>query len=128
MVHLACCVGNLISNLNSKYCNNEANKRDIATACTAVGVACAFGTPIGGVLFAFEELSYFFTMKILYTAYFMATVASIFMQLPISVIRDFNKYVGKENNEFLIVSNSIKWHLIDIPLFAFLGVLGVLTS
>lgn len=88
-------------------------------------MACAFGTPIGGVLFAFEEVSYYFSMKTLYKAYFMATIASISMHLPISIIKDFNKYVKKDNNEFLIVSNLSKWQPSELPFFALLGIMGV---
>ena len=57
MVHIACCIGNIISYLFPKYGRNEAKKREILSAAAAAGVSVAFGAPIGGVLFSLEEVS-----------------------------------------------------------------------
>lgn len=53
-VHFAVCTGNVISRLFSKYKQNAAKTREILTATAAAGVAVAFGSPIGGVLFSLE--------------------------------------------------------------------------
>ncbi|KAJ8867424.1 hypothetical protein PR048_031225 [Dryococelus australis] len=55
MVHIACCIGNILSYLFPKYGRNEAKKREILSAAAAAGVSVAFGAPIGGVLFSLEE-------------------------------------------------------------------------
>ncbi|KAG6820744.1 H(+)/Cl(-) exchange transporter 3 [Arthromyces matolae] len=62
-VHIASCIGNIISRFFSKYENNEAKRREILSAACAAGVAVAFGAPIGGTLFSLEEVSYFFPPK-----------------------------------------------------------------
>jgi len=51
-VHYAVCTGNVISRVFDKY--NAAKTREILSACAAAGVAVAFGSPIGGVLFSLE--------------------------------------------------------------------------
>lgn len=56
MVHIACCIGNILSYLFPKYGRNEAKKREILSAAAAAGVSVAFGAPIGGVLFSLEEV------------------------------------------------------------------------
>lgn len=71
-VHAACAIGNLVagrfsrfSRSQSEFCLlqlcrsarrsfHEGKMRDILTAASAAGVAVAFGSPIGGVLFSIE--------------------------------------------------------------------------
>ena len=56
MVHLSCCVGYFMVNLVPKFRDNEVRKREILSACSAAGIAVAFGAPIGGVLFSLEVM------------------------------------------------------------------------
>ncbi len=53
-VHVAACTGHVISRCFEKYRKNAAKMREVYSACSAAGVAVAFGSPIGGVLFALE--------------------------------------------------------------------------
>lgn len=54
MVHLATCLANFYCFYFSKYRANEAKKRELYAAASAAGFACAFGAPVGGVLFVLE--------------------------------------------------------------------------
>lgn len=53
-VHYAVCTGNVVSRFFTKYKRNAAKTREVLTASAAAGVAVAFGSPIGGVLFSLE--------------------------------------------------------------------------
>jgi len=57
LVHVACCLGNIICYFFPKYRKNEAKKREVLSASAAAGVSVAFGAPVGGVLFSLEEVS-----------------------------------------------------------------------
>lgn len=57
-VHFAVCTGNVISRFFSKYRQNASKTREVLTATAAAGVAVAFGSPIGGVLFSLEVRFY----------------------------------------------------------------------
>ncbi|CAG8515775.1 4880_t:CDS:2 [Dentiscutata heterogama] len=54
-VHIACCIGNVLTRLFGKYNKNEGKRREILSASAAAGVSVAFAAPIGGVLFSLEE-------------------------------------------------------------------------
>jgi chloride channel 3/4/5 len=79
MVHVACCVGNIVCRLFPKYATNEAKKREVLSASAAAGVSIAFGAPIGGVLFSLEEASFYFPPKTLWRSFFCALVAGKLM-------------------------------------------------
>jgi chloride channel 3/4/5 len=71
-VHVACCIGSLVAGLFDNYRRSQSlfkisclinilfliqiqgKMREIITAASAAGVAVAFGSPIGGVLFSIE--------------------------------------------------------------------------
>ena len=86
MVHVGALVGGGLSQGSSTTLRatspwfarfrNPKDKRDFVAAGTAVGIAAAFGAPIGGLLFAFEELSVPFSAA-LAAQIFFACVAAV---------------------------------------------------
>ncbi|XP_069146405.1 chloride channel protein CLC-c-like isoform X1 [Solanum lycopersicum] len=67
MVHTGACIANLLGQGGSrkyhltwkwlKYFKNDRDRRDLITCGAAAGVAAAFRAPVGGVLFALEEIA-----------------------------------------------------------------------
>jgi len=76
-VHISACTGNLISSFFEKYRFNEGKKREVLSASVASGLSVAFGAPLGGVLFAMEEISYYFPPKVLWRAFLCSMVAAM---------------------------------------------------
>lgn len=57
-VMISCGISNILTRYFPKFAHNETKRREILSSACAAGVAVAFGSPIGGVLFALEEVSY----------------------------------------------------------------------
>ncbi|RXW25621.1 hypothetical protein EST38_g268 [Candolleomyces aberdarensis] len=115
-VHIASCVGNIVSRIAPKYETNEAKRREILSAACAAGVAVAFGAPIGGTLFSLEEVSYFFPPKVMWRSFFCAMIAAITLKM----LDPF----GTGKLVLFQVTYDRDWHAWELVPFLFLGVFG----
>jgi chloride channel 3/4/5 len=70
LVHVACCWANVLSSLGGKYSLHSGKKREMLSAAAAAGVSTAFGAPLGGVLFSYEEVSTHFPPWVMWRAFF----------------------------------------------------------
>ncbi|KAJ1934820.1 glycerol ethanol, ferric requiring protein, partial [Linderina macrospora] len=113
---MGCCVGNVVSRNFSKYRRNYARQREIISAAAAAGVAVAFGSPIGGVLFSLEDLSSHFPLKTMWRSFFCALIATVSLQ----AMNPFR--TGK-----LVMFQATydrDWHFFEIVFFVILGIFG----
>jgi chloride channel 3/4/5 len=115
-VHYAACVGNTIAGLFPKFRKYNSKMREVLCACTAAGVAVAFGSPMGGVLFALEEMTSSFQLKTMWRSYFCALVAT-------GVLASINPFRTGQ-----LVLFSVKyvndWHFFEIIPFVIIGLFG----
>lgn len=95
---------------------NEARKREILSAAAASGISVAFGSPIGGVLFSLEQLSYYFPDKTMWQSFVCAMVAAVTLQ----ALNPF--HTGKI--VLYQVTYSTGWHSFEILPFILLGIFG----
>ncbi|KAL1917300.1 uncharacterized protein VTP21DRAFT_4956 [Calcarisporiella thermophila] len=115
-VHMACCVGNVVSRMFGKYKRNKAKTREIIAASSAAGVAVAFGSPIGGVLFSLEEMCSNFPMKTMWRSFYCALVATF-------VLEAMNPFRTGKLVMFQVSYNR-DWHWFEVVFFVLLGVFG----
>eukprot|EP00835_Amoeboradix_gromovi_P005044 NODE_439_length_8587_cov_0.367224.p1 type:complete len:769 gc:universal NODE_439_length_8587_cov_0.367224:2335-29(-) len=115
LVHISCCIGNILSRFSDKYNRNEAKKRELLSCATAVGVSAAFGSPVGGVLFSLEETSYYFPSKTMIRSYFSAMVAALTVKLI---------NVNKDRLVLFQVTQVHTWYGIELIPYALLGLFG----
>ncbi|KAG9231934.1 chloride channel [Amylocarpus encephaloides] len=115
-VHYAVCTGNVISRLFEKYRRNASKTREVLSACAAAGVAVAFGSPIGGVLFSLEEMSSYFPLKTMWRSYFCALVAT-------AVLAAMNPFRTGQLVMFQVRYDR-SWHFFEVLFYIIIGIFG----
>ncbi|KAK9484994.1 chloride channel [Lipomyces starkeyi] len=115
-VHMASCVGNITCRFFSKFNNNDGKRREILSAAASAGVAVAFGSPLGGVLFSLEEVSYYFPPKTLIRSFLCAVISALVLKL-------LNPY-GTGKIVIFEVSYDHDWHAFEFLIFVFIGACG----
>ena len=115
-VHYAVCTGNVIARFFDKYKRNAAKMREILSATAAAGVAVAFGSPIGGVLFSLEEMSNYFPLKTMWRSYFCALVAT-------AVLAGINPFRTGALVMFQVRYDR-DWHFFEIVFYIIIGIFG----
>ena len=115
-VHYAVCVGNVVSRYFEKYRRNASKTREILTATSAAGVAVAFGSPIGGVLFSLEEMASYFPLKTLWRSYFCCLVAT-------ATLAAMNPFRTGQLVMFTVKYDR-DWHFFEIVFYIILGIFG----
>ncbi|KAI0480636.1 chloride channel [Xylariaceae sp. FL0804] len=116
LVHVACCCASIFIKLFPNINANEARKREVLSAAAASGISVAFGSPIGGVLFSLEQLSYYFPDKTMWQSFVCAMTAAV-------VLQAFDPF---RSGKLVLyqVQFSEGWHGFEIIPFGFLGILG----
>lgn len=77
LVHVACCLSNVFYGREG----NEVGRRELLSAASAAGISVAFGSPIAGVLFSLEQVSYYFPAKTMWRSLFCAAAAAVTLKL-----------------------------------------------
>uniref|UniRef100_A0A2C9VQ79 Chloride channel protein n=1 Tax=Manihot esculenta TaxID=3983 RepID=A0A2C9VQ79_MANES len=136
MVHTGACVASFLGQGGSKkyrltgkwlrFFKNDRDRRDLVTCGSAAGIAAAFRAPVGGVLFALEEMASWWRSALLWRAFFTTAVVAIVLRALIDLC--LSGKCGLFGKGGLIMfdaySASVTYHLIDVPPVLLLGVIG----
>ena len=129
LAHIGAIVGHCVAYLPCRfldYFRNDVDKRELAAAGAAAGVAAAFGSPIGGSLFAYEisRPSTFWSFGLTWKIFFCSSISTFILNI-LSCLRQ-GKIVSIVNAGLIKFGqydeNPYKLH--DFPFFILLGVLG----
>uniref|UniRef100_V5EZW5 Chloride channel protein n=1 Tax=Kalmanozyma brasiliensis (strain GHG001) TaxID=1365824 RepID=V5EZW5_KALBG len=115
-VHVACCIGNVVASFFRSFNRSQAKMRELLTASSAAGVAVAFGSPIGGVLFSLEEMAYNFPASTMWRSFLCALAATV----TLSFMNPFR--TGKL--VLFQVSYDRDWHYFEIIFYILIGIFG----
>lgn len=129
LAHIGSIIGYMILYLPFnfvKYFRNNEDKRDMAAAGTAAGVAAAFGSPIGGTLFAYEVAAptVFWSFELTWMLFFTSAVSCFFVNILESAVE--GKF-GELTNSGVIKFGAFipdKYKIYDLISFGILGIIG----
>lgn len=95
---------------------HAAKLRELLTASSAAGVAVAFGSPIGGVLFALEEMTSHFPASTMWRTFLCALASTVALSF-------MNPYrTGKL--VLFQVEYSRDWHYFELVFYILIGIAG----
>ncbi|XP_012449625.1 putative chloride channel-like protein CLC-g [Gossypium raimondii] len=136
MVHTGSCIAALFGQGGSRrygltwkwlrFFKNDRDRRDLVTCGSAAGIAAAFRAPVGGVLFALEEMASWWRSALLWRAFFTTAVVAIILRALIDVCLSGKcGLFGKGGLiMFDVYSANVSYHLADVPPVLALGVIG----
>ncbi|KAJ0918255.1 putative CBS domain, chloride channel, voltage gated, chloride channel, core [Helianthus annuus] len=136
MVHTGACIAALTCQGGSKkygltwkwfrFFNNDRDRRDLVTCGSAAGIAAAFRAPVGGVLFALEEMASWWRSALLWRAFFSTAVVAILLRglTDICLSGKCGPFGTGGLIMFDVTEADITYHLIDVPPVLLLGVIG----
>ncbi|KAI0798565.1 Cl-channel protein [Irpex lacteus] len=115
-VHVACSIGSVVAGWFARFSQSHGKMREILTASSAAGVAVAFGSPIGGVMFSIEEMTSNFSIKTMWRSFFCALIATV-------TLSAMNPYRSGKLVLFQVTYDR-DWHFFEIMFFVILGIFG----
>lgn len=121
-VHIASIVAALLTKLVTSFQGiyaNESRKSEMLAAACAVGVACCFGAPIGGVLFSIEVTSVYFAVRNYWRGFFAAVIGAIVFRLLSIWFQDEETIVAVFKTTFPI---EFPYDPQELMIFALIGV------
>ncbi|XP_072980584.1 putative chloride channel-like protein CLC-g isoform X1 [Typha angustifolia] len=136
LVHTGACIASILGQGGShkygmtcrwlRYFKNDRDRRDLVTCGAAAGVAAAFRSPVGGVLFALEAVSSWWRSALLWRAFFTTAVVAVVLRALIDVCNSGRcGLFGKGGLiMFDVTSDKISYHLVDLPPVIILGIIG----
>ncbi|KAG6384122.1 hypothetical protein SASPL_156077 [Salvia splendens] len=136
LVHIGSCIASLLGqggpdNYQVKwrwlrYFNNDRDRRDLITCGSSSGVCAAFRAPVGGVLFALEEVATWWRSALLWRTFFSTAVVVVVLRAAIETCK--SGYCGLFGHGGLIMFDvsgvEVTYHAADLIPVAVIGVLG----
>ncbi|KAM7268199.1 hypothetical protein ACFE04_010365 [Oxalis oulophora] len=136
LVHIGCCIASLLAqggpdNYRLKwrwlrYFNNDRDRRDIITCGSSAGVCAAFRAPVGGVLFALEEVATWWRSALLWRTFFSTAIVVVILRGFIDICTSGKcGLFGTGGLIMFDVSNVVvSYRLMDVIPITIIGILG----
>ncbi|GMJ05487.1 chloride channel D [Hibiscus trionum] len=100
LVHTGACIASLLGqggstkyHLSSRWLQgfkSERDRRDLVTCGCAAGVAAAFRAPVGGVLFALEEVTSWWRSQLMWRVFFTSAIVAVVVRVAMGWCKSGN--------------------------------------
>ncbi|CAH8388410.1 unnamed protein product [Eruca vesicaria subsp. sativa] len=136
LVHIGTCIASLLGQGGTdnhrikwrwlRYFNNDRDRRDLITCGSAAGVCAAFRSPVGGVLFALEEVATWWRSALLWRTFFSTAVVVVVLREFIEICKSGKcGLFGRGGLIMFDVSHvTYTYHVADIIPVTLIGVIG----
>ena len=107
-----------------EYFRHDNEKRDFVSGGAAAGVAAAFGSPVGGVLFSLEEGASFWNQALTWRVLFSAMVSGFTLNFALSW---YHGHFGELSYTGLVnfgVFSGQPYNWYELPIFCIMGAFG----
>ncbi|KAL5581360.1 hypothetical protein UlMin_013802 [Ulmus minor] len=136
LVHIGSCIASLLGQGGTdnykikwkwlRYFNNDRDRRDLITCGASSGVCAAFRAPVGGVLFALEEVATWWRSALLWRNFFSTAMVVVVLRafIEICTTGDCGLF-GKGGLIMFDVSNvTVRYRVMDIIPVVVIGIIG----
>ncbi|XP_050541716.1 H(+)/Cl(-) exchange transporter 7 [Daktulosphaira vitifoliae] len=108
------------------YFREDHEKRDFVSGGAAAGVAAAFGSPVGGVLFSLEEGASFWNQGLTWRIFFASMISTFTLN---SVLSAYHGHPGELTfwgllNFGKFVDFALSYTMYELPIFVCMGIIG----
>ena len=110
----------------AKEFRHDKSKRDFVSGGAAAGVAAAFGSPTGGIMFALEEASSFWSLSLTWKSYLCTMLSTSTIWTLLAWRDEKSSYRGLVT--FGSPGDLPQFKLWELPFFFFLGAFGGLAG
>ncbi|XP_028051938.1 chloride channel protein CLC-b isoform X4 [Camellia sinensis] len=136
LVHIGSCIASLLGqggpdNYRIKWCwlryfNNDRDRRDLITCGASSGVCAAFKAPVGGVLFALEEVATWWRSALLWRTFFSTAVVVVVLRASMEFCNSGNCGLFGQGGliMFDVSGVTVRYNVMDIIPVTVIGVIG----
>lgn len=107
-----------------KAFRDDHEKRDFVLGGAAAGVAAAFGSPIGGMLFSLEEAASFWNQNLIWRTLIASIISSFTLNIVLSAYHGLSDFTFTGLFNLGKFEQPLTFEYFELPIFMMFGITG----